>query len=152
MKNRFLLCSLTLALALPLGLLAQAPDAGKEKEPQTELGAKMEKVGGAFRALRRQISDATKNADSLAKVAIIKENLTAASKFEPARKATVPQGEQAKFVAAFQAKLKDTLADVEKLEAALKAGDNAAAAKLADVVNEDQVDAHKNFKKGKKKG
>ena len=147
MKIRSLLCILSLALALPLGLNAQA-----EKEPQTELGAKMEKIGGAFRALRRQISDASKNADSLTKVATIKENATAALKLEPALKATKPEGEQAKFVAAYQAKMKEFIANADKLEAALKANDNAAAAKLVEMLNDDQKEAHTSYKKAKKKG
>jgi hypothetical protein len=155
MKIRSLLCSLSLALALPLGLNAQGG-----KEPETELGGKMDKIGAAFRALRRpdpttkvaSIADPAKNADSLAKVAIIRENATAALKLEPALKASKPAGEQAKFVADYQAKMKEFLVIVEKLEAALKANDNATAAKLVDSMNSSQKEAHDSFKKGKKKG
>lgn len=146
MKIRFLLPTLTLALALPLGLRAAADD-----EPQTELGSKMEKIGGAFRALRREINDPAKNEDALKRVAIIKENAQAALKLEPALKTTKPADEQAKFVADFQEKMKNFLADVDKLEAALKAGDNAAAAKLIDTLNGDQKEGHKQFRPPPKK-
>ena len=142
MKIRYLLC--TLALAIAPGLIAQPPAGGRE--PQTELGAKMEKMGSAFRALRRQIADATKNEDSLAKLAVIKENATAALKLDPALKAKKPEAEQAKFVADYQAGIKNLLADIATLETALKAGDNAAAAKAADAMNKDQTDGHKAFR------
>ena len=155
MKIRSLFCILSLALALPLGLNAQGG-----KEPETELGGKMDKIGAAFRALRRPdpatkvapIANPEKNADSLAKVAIIKENATAALKLEPAFKAKQPAADQAKFVADYQAKMKDFIALADKLEAALKANDNAAAAKLADSMDGAQKEAHKSFKAPKKKG
>ena len=71
MKIRLLFC--TLALAIAPGLLAQAPGprGGGDREPQTELGGKMEKLNGAFRKLRKvdpatklaQIADPSKNED-----------------------------------------------------------------------------------------
>jgi cytochrome c556 len=148
MKIRVLLCTLTLALAVSPGLRAQG---GDDKEPQTELGGKMEKIGGAFRKLRNLVKDPTKSADALAQVAIIKENATAAAKLEPKLKETKPAADQAKFVADFQAKMKDFLADVGKLEDALKAGDNAAAQKLVDTLFSDEKDGHKAFRPPPKK-
>lgn len=154
MKIRLLLC--TLALAIVPGLLAQAPGpmGGGDREPQTELGGKMEKIGGAFRKLRRPdpttkvapIADPAKNEESLKQVAIIKENALAAAKLEPALKAKKPADEQEKFVADFRDQMKNFLADVDKLEAALKAGDNATAVKIAEAMNKDQQDGHKAFR------
>ena len=65
------------ALAMPV-VNAQPP-----KEDQTELGGHMEKINGAFRKLRTSVKDATKNADSLAQVAILKENAEASLKSSP---------------------------------------------------------------------
>ena len=154
MKIRLLLC--TLALAIAPGLLAQAPGpmGGGDKEPQTELGGKMEKIGGAFRRLRKvdpatklaQIADPAKNEDSLKQIAIIKDNATAAAQLEPALKAKKPTDEQAKFVDDFHTQMKNFLADIDKLEAAVKAGDNAAAAKLVETLNDDQKQGHKDFR------
>jgi hypothetical protein len=149
MKIRSLLCTLTLALALPLGLNAQPPGGGKQ--PETELGKKMEAISGAFRTLRRQATDATKNADSLAKVAIIKEAATAALKLEPDYKSKKPASEQAKFVADYQADMKAFLGLVEKLEAAFKANDNAGAEKLLATMNDAQKQSHTSFKAPKQK-
>jgi hypothetical protein len=131
----------TVACALALGLVARAA------EPETELGTKMEKVGGAFRALGRQISDPSKNEDSLKRLATIKENLQAGLKLEPAMKADIPAADQKKFVADYQKSMKDFIALVEKTEAAVKAGKNDEAAKLVDTMRADQKKAHNSFKK-----
>lgn len=152
MKLRILTVSLLSALlALPT-VFAQEGGKKKEKEPETELGTKMEKLNGAYRKLGRQINDASKNADSLAQVAIIKENAVAATKFEPVKKKDLPVADQAKFVADYQAEMKIFIGLVDKLEAALKANDNAAAAKLVDELKNERNEDHKKFQKEKKKG
>ena len=144
MKLRLSLLAAVVALALGLGVRAA-------DEPETELGKKMEKVSGAFRGLRRQITDASKNADSLAKVATMKENLQAGMKLEPAKTADLPQGEQKKFVADYQADMKKMLALLDKLEAALKANNNEEANKLVSQIGDDQKKDHKMYKKADKK-
>jgi hypothetical protein len=145
MKIRVLLFTLISALALaPAGLRAA-------DEEQTELGAKMEKVGGAWRRVKAQIADASKNEDTLAKLAVVKENLTAALKLEPELAKSKSGAEKDKFVSDYRAKLKDEIEKVDKIAAAVKAGKNEDAAKLVGVVDQDQKDAHKSFKKQKKK-
>ena len=145
MKLRLTLLALLAALvAVPFTPIQSAED-----EPETELGAKMEKMSGAFRALRRQIEDATKNEDSLARLAAIKENAEAALKLEPARKAEIPAAKQAAFVADFRAKMKEFIGVVERTEAALRAGNNAEAARLVGVMADTQKQAHGDFRKKK---
>jgi len=148
MKIRLLSALLICALSFAIGVRAE--DA-KEKEDQTELGSKMEKINGAYRKLGRQISDATKNDDSLKQIAIIKENADAAMKLEPALKAEKPAADQAKFVADYQAKMKGFIADVGKLETALKAGKNDEAATLMNTLKQDQKEGHTEFRKQQKK-
>jgi hypothetical protein len=148
MKNRLLL--LTAAFALAFSPIVQAQEK-KSEEPETELGAKMEKMGGAFRALRRQIADPSKNQDSLAKIATIKQNAQAGLKLEPAKKAEIPAAQQAKFVADYQAKMKEFIALTEKVEAALKANNNEEAQKLLGAMGDAQKAGHKEFKKDDKK-
>src|SRR4051812_31662234 len=129
MKLRLSLLTALIALGFILGVRAA-------DEPDTELGKKMEKVSGAFRGLRRQITDASKNADSLAKVATMKENLQAGLKLEPAKAADLPAGDQKKFVADYQADMKKMLALIDKLEAALKANNNDEASKLVSQISD----------------
>ncbi len=144
MKIRLLFLSVVCALAAGPGLYSA--------EPETELGGKMDKMSSAFRVLRRQITDAAKNADSLEKVKVIKENAVASMKLDPAIKSEKPAAEQAKFVADYQAKMKDFVALTEKLEAALKANNNEEAGKLLASMGDAQKSGHKQFKKDDKKG
>ena len=141
MKIRLLL--LTVAVAIASGPVLRADE--------TELGAKMEKIGGAFRALRRQIADPSKNADSLAKVATIREHAEASLKLEPAKKAEIPAAQQAKFVADYRAEMKKFIELTGKVEAALKANNNEEAGKLLNALNDHQKQSHKAFKKDDKK-
>ena len=143
MKIRLILTTLACAL-----LTVPAVHAA---EPETELGGKMEKMSGAFRALRRQVADATKNADSLAKLATIKENAVAAAKLDPALKADKPAAEQAKFVADYQAEMKKFIGQVDAVVAALTANNNAEAEKLLGTLGDAQKAGHKQFKKADKK-
>ncbi len=143
MKIRLVIASLVCALAA--GSFVHAAEA------ETELGKKMEKMGGAFRALRRQITDASKNADSLAKLATIKENAMASLKLEPAMKADKPAADQKKFVADYQAEMKKFIEQVTKVEVALKANNNAEAEKLLAGVGDAQKAGHKQFKKADEK-
>lgn len=136
MKIRALLFSLICAAVTVPSVRAAE---GKADKDETVLGNHMDKMGGAFRKLKRQLADSTKNADSLALVATIKTEAAAAAKEKPAwHPEDAPK---------FQAQMKDFLALVDKLEAALKAGDNAAAAKLADDMGAAQKKGHTDFKK-----
>ena len=144
MKIRLFLFALVSALALaPAGLRAADDD-------QTELGAKMEKIGGAWRRVKAQISDSSKNADTLTKLTAIKENMQAAMKLEPETAKEKSGADKEKFLANFHARLKDEIDRVDKITAAVKAGKNDEAAKLVGVVDKDYKEQHKTFKKKKK--
>ncbi len=141
MKIRSLLIALSLALAA--GPVVRADE--------TPLGERMEKMGGAFRALRRQIADASKNADSLAKLATLRKNAEESLKFDPALAKDQPADKRQKFIADYQAEMKKFLELCTKLEAALKANKNAEAEKLCAAMGDAQKAGHKQFKKDDKK-
>ncbi len=138
-------------LALLCALIAAPIHVQAADEPETELETKMDKMGSAFRLLRRQIKDPAKNASSLEKLATMKENAQASLKLEPAKTATLPAAEQKKFVAAYQAKMKEFIGLIDKLETALKANDNAEAEKLLSAMSDAQKKGHTEFQKKKKK-
>lgn len=144
MKIRILLLSLICAVAT-------VPVINAADKEETELGDKMDKMGGAFRKLKRQVADASKNDDSLKLVATIRESTKASMKLEPAMKADKPAAEQAKFVAAYQAKMKEFDDMVGTLEVALKAGKNDEAAKIVDALGVANKEGHKEFKRPDKK-
>ena len=115
----------------------------------SELDDTMEQLNTAYRKLTRQVSNPARNADSLQAVATVRERAIEAMKMEPKKKADVPAAQQAKFVTDFRAKMKDFLAEVDKLEASLKAGKNDEAASVLKSLKQFQEDGHKEFKRGK---
>jgi soluble cytochrome b562 len=147
MKNRLLFLTAVLALAIGPALHAQS----KGDAPETELGGKMEKISSAWRIAKRQLPDKAKNPDTLAKLAIVKENMMASVNLEPEIKKEKPAAEQAKFVADYNAKMKEENKKIDEIIALVKADKNDEAAKLVGIVDQDQKDAHKQFKKQKKK-
>jgi len=151
MKIRILLFTLVCSLITLPTVQAQGGKARKGKAPATELGRHMAKMNDALRTLRTQITDGSKNADSIKLVAIIRENATAGLKLEPAKKMEIPTADQAKFVSGFRDQLQDLVNLVGKLEVALKADNNTDAAKLLADVRAAQKAGHKEYKKKKKK-
>ena len=129
----------------------KAPPAAEDKEPETELGKKMAKMNGAWRKVRRQVADATKNESTLEQLAIVRASATDALALEPERKADVPAAEQAKFVADYQTKMKEFIADLDTLAATLKAGNNEEAAKVIEAIGKTQKADHKEFRRPPKK-
>lgn len=142
MKQRYILTAVFCALTFASSAHAQPPADG----PTTPLGEQMKQINAAYRALNPLI--AAGSADSaLAKVAIIHKSADSALKFEPAKKADIPAAEQEKFVSDFRTTLTSFIGDVEKLEAALKAGKMDEAKTLAAALRMDQMDAHKVFRR-----
>jgi soluble cytochrome b562 len=132
------LCVLTLAL----GRTAFA----QQDEEKTPLGKKMSAMNSAFKAVGRQIDDPAKNASTLEQLAIVETNAKAALALEPEKKKQVPAAEQAKFVADYQAGMKQLLVTVDKLKAAVKAGKNTDALAIIDAMKDQQKEGHKEFR------
>jgi soluble cytochrome b562 len=153
MKIKNLVFALTLSLSFTLMVHAQEPkkEPRKEHKPETELEGKMDEMGGAFRKLRGQIQDATKNAESIALVEKMRTAATDAAKLKPAKTEDLPEADRPKFVAEFQKDMKELIGLFDKLEAALKAGDNAGAAKLIGEIRAVQKEGHKEFQRPENK-
>jgi soluble cytochrome b562 len=150
MKLRFALIASLLAFSgATVSLRAQAPAGPTAAHEDTELGKKMSGMGKAFKKLRSQINDASKNKESVQLVATMKENAVAASKFIPEKSADLPEADQAKFNADFVKKMNALVDYLSQLEVSLKAGDNAAAAKQLEVIGNMQKEGHKEFRKKK---
>jgi soluble cytochrome b562 len=119
------------------------------KEDTTELGDKMSAISKAFKKLRTQVGDATKNEDSLQLVASIRKNVVESLTLVPEKTADLPAADQTKFKTDFTAKMESLLGEVDKLESALKAGNNEEAKALLEVLGNAQKEGHKEFKKKK---
>ena len=129
-------------LALAMSSVAHA----QHDEDETPLGKKMSAMNKAFKAVGRQIDDASKNANTLEQLAIIETNAKAALTLEPEKKAKVPAAEQAKFQAGYQAGMKELITTVQKLQVAIKAGKNAEAVATYDEMKKLQREGHKQYR------
>jgi len=145
-----LLLSSILATGLTTSLFAEAVAAPvAAQEDTTELGDKMSAISKAFKKLRTQVADPTSNEDSLKLVASIRENVVQSLPLVPEKTADVPAADQAKFKTDFVAKMESLLGEVDKLDAALKAGNNEEAKALLEVLGNAQKEGHKEFRKKK---
>jgi len=140
-----------LLISLPLltfGLRAGAAEPGKPaKEEVTPLGEQMDKMNGAFRKLRRQAEDATKNESSLEYVATMQAAAEVAVTLTPALAEEIPEAKRAQFIESYRAQIRKLIAGLDELEAAFKAGDNAAAAAVISDLRGIQKDGHHDYKK-----
>ncbi len=129
-------------LALAMSSVAHA----QQDEEKTPLGKKMSAMNTAFKAVGRQLDDASKNANTLEQLATIETNAKAALTLEPEKKGKVPAGDQAKFMAGYQAGMKDLIATVQKLQTAIKAGKNTDAVAIYDEMKNQQREGHKEYR------
>jgi soluble cytochrome b562 len=133
---------------------APAPDAtapsAPAKEEKTDLEKQMDSINRAFRTLRRQIADATKNDSSLQLVQTMHDAADAASKLTPKKAADLAEADRPQFESEFQAGIKDLMGALDKLTTDLKANDNTAAADDVKQIQTLEGQNHKKFKKQEK--
>lgn len=111
------------ALLAPAALVMAAED--KEKKSQdTELAKHMEVIEKGMKKLKRSLKDAKENDASAATAAEIKKAASECLKEVPVMAKKVPEGERGKFVESYKKDLTSFIAEVGKLEDAVKAGKN----------------------------
>ncbi|HEY9155011.1 MAG TPA: cytochrome b562 [Opitutaceae bacterium] len=120
---------------------------GDQHEPETELGKQMEKMGHAFKKLRKQVGDASQNASSLELVATARKAAEESLTLTPAKAATLPEAERPKFIADYQDGIKQLIAKFDDLSAALKANNNEEAQKIFKDIGSFQRKEHHEFQK-----
>ncbi|HEU5078905.1 MAG TPA: cytochrome b562 [Opitutaceae bacterium] len=127
----------------------KGPEAAAKDRDATELGDKMDEVGDAFKKLRKQISDASKNASSLELIAVMRKNAEASLNLQPAKTEDVPEADRAKFIADYKKGIHELITKLDALSASLKANDNAAAEKQLKELGSFQRESHKHFRRPK---
>lgn len=141
-----LLLALMICAAIAPGVRAQNASA-KDDEPTTELGKTMEDLSHAYKKLRRQVKDPSHNENSLELVKSIRTAAEHALTLAPALADDQPADKREAFVAAYHKKMREFIANIEPLEAALKGNKNADAAALVAKLGDLQKKGHKEFKK-----
>lgn len=157
----------TLLLALPLLLspLARAVDAPmtptpqapaeavpapKVEEKKTDLEVRMDRIGKAYRKLRKQVADPAQNASSLELIATIQAAAKEAVEFTPAKAQDLPEDQRAKFEEDFKAGINQLQDLFSKLKDAIAAGKNDDAVKIVGQITDLEKKEHKEFRRPEK--
>jgi soluble cytochrome b562 len=154
MKTGYL-ALLSIGMSLTLGyLMAQTPPAGGPAQEKTVLAQNMQKINEARNALRDsgQLADASKNADSLAKVTTMRDAAIEAQKQQPAITATksAEVGKtEAQFVSEYRTEIQKLIDALGEMQVALRANNNAEAERLFDVLGTIQRGAHPVYRGGR---
>jgi molecular chaperone GrpE (heat shock protein) len=146
MKKHLCLIALVVSLAAPA--VIKADEGGHEDTP---LGAAMEKMNSPFRKLRRQAADPAQNEASLALVEKLAKATKEAAALLPEKISKLPADKQEAAKASYSEKMKELLATIDELGAALKAGKNEDAVKIIEKLRSQQEDGHREFRPKKQK-
>jgi hypothetical protein len=136
-----------LCLFLTLSPAISRAEGDKPKKEDTELGKSMDTLNKAWRKLRKQAADPAQNADSLELLVTIKAAAKNNLKYTPDLARDIPADKRDKFIAGFQAKMKEVIAGFDQVETAFKAGDNKAAVDLLAKIAALQKEGHKEYKR-----
>jgi soluble cytochrome b562 len=129
---------------------ATAAPAAAPEEKKTELEKRMDRMGKAFRKLRKQVADPSQNASSLELLSTMEAAAKEAIDLTPAKADDVPADQRAKFIEDFKAGIKGMQDEFAKLRDALSAGKNDDAVKIvAEMFNLEKKD-HKEFRRPEK--
>ncbi len=116
-----------------LGLLvpsAWTGDQASEDEQKTPLQEAMKALDGPYRKLRRQIGDASRNAESLKLLVTIQRGALAAMGMVPSMTPTLPEAERPQFILSYKRQMLDLIRTTLDVEAALLNNDNEAAKRI----------------------
>ena len=125
------------ALALSFGFAAQAEDTPMEKEMST--------MNKAYKALKKNIENPDQKAENLKLIAEIKKTAETSSKMEPKTTADQPAAGKAAYLEKYKGQMADFSKEVAALEAAVTAGNTAAAIASFDKLNELKKKGHEDF-------
>jgi acyl-CoA reductase-like NAD-dependent aldehyde dehydrogenase len=134
----------------PAGSTPAAQAAGPENEKKTDLEVRMDRMGKAFRKLKKQVADPAQNESSLELLATMEDAANEAIGFTPEKAEDIPVDQRAKFVEDFKAGVRAMQDEFAKLRAALTAGKNDDAVRIvAEMVDLEKKD-HKEFRRPEK--
>ncbi|MDQ8179750.1 cytochrome b562 [Pelagicoccus sp. SDUM812005] len=141
-KNTLLFLVLSMILSSQYALAQH--DEGHEHTPLEE---EMEHIGDAWKLVRRAIRDPEQFSAAAEQVAIMIKHAKKSIDMEPSLLAEQDGAEaKKKFLEGYQKGMKQTLALLEELHAALEAGDQTAVAATVDKINDARKKGHKTYK------
>jgi soluble cytochrome b562 len=145
MTKRHSIAALSHLLAAALLISAPFASHAERKKPKTPLGEQMEKISKNLKALGKQVGDDTQRASSMECIAAVLEAARKARTLVPAKAQKIPESERPEFVSAFQKKLDELIARLEKVESAIRDGKTAEAQTLLGDLKKIKRDGHEKF-------
>jgi soluble cytochrome b562 len=136
--------ALLTALLVVFSLLA-APALVAADEKETELSKKMEEVETGLKKLRRTLRKTEENAESLKTIGQVKAAMEACKKLAPSMASSVPEADRAKFVEAYKKDMDAVIAEMGKMEKAVKDGKNADAQAVLKKLSEMEEAGHAKY-------
>jgi soluble cytochrome b562 len=134
----------------PASTAPAAAPADPDDDKKTELELRMDKIGKAYRRLKKQVADPSQNASSLNLLSVMQDAIREAADLTPAKADDLPDDQKAKFIEDYKAGIKGMQEEYDKLADALTAGKNDEAAKIIAEIDALEKKDHKEFKKPKK--
>jgi len=126
-------------------LAGSIPGHAQDDQPKTPLAEQMSGISKDFRSLRKVVSDPAQKEAALQLVKDMEDRATKAKGFEPAKTKDIPPADKDQFLVDFRKQMDVLIADFQKLEAAVSAGNTADASSLLDKLQADKREGHKKF-------
>jgi hypothetical protein len=140
-RHSLVLAAFLIALTFAGGQFARAA----EHEKHTPLDDAMEAMNKAYKALKAQVGDSSKNANSLELIAEMEKQALIAKGMTPARAAKLSESERPKFIAEYRKAVANLIGEYLKIETALLEGKNADAEKIVGTISKIKEAAHEKF-------
>ena len=136
----------SLSVILLSGLvLATPPGVQSARADDTPLAKQMEEMQDHLKKLRKSIKTPAENAASLESLDKLQLATVASKNLVPAKAATLPEAERAKFVAGYRKEMVGLLEHLCKIEVALVDNDTAKAAELFKGLKKIEDDGHEKY-------
>lgn len=136
--------------APPQATAPAAAPAAHEDEKKTDLEMRMDRIGKAFRQLRKQVADPAQNASSLELLSKMQAAAKEAVEFTPKKAEDIPADQRAKFEEDFKSGISNLQDLFAKLQDALAAGKNDDAVKIVGDIGDFEKKQHKEFRRPEK--
>jgi len=137
--------ALLTALLVAFSLIAAPSLRAAEEKKDTELQKRMEEIESGLKKLRRTLRKPEENAESLKTIGQVKAAMEASKKLPPAMAASLPEAERAKFIESYKKDIDAVIAEMGKMEKAVKDGKNADAQAVLKKLSEMEEAGHEKY-------
>jgi len=133
------------ALLLATILTATYSARAQDDRPKTPLSEQMSGIAHDMRGLRRMVGDPAQKDAALKLIKDMEDHATKAKGYDPEKAKDIPAAGKDQFLADYRKQMDGLIADFQKLEADVTAGNTTDATAMLDKLNTDKREGHKKF-------